>query len=356
MTLPLDILKELERLLAAQTAGELTDAEFEQLAALLRQSPEARNIYVAHLMLEAQLEQEHLPPLTVPALQSTPHAPREAGHQQSTPHAPREAGHHAERDGYYATWVRDVAHEYSRQPLAVAILLLTMVFGGILAWNLSHLPSPQPIAQQSADKSPIPNPKSEISPPPIPNPQSTIRNPIVARLDRTKDATWDEAARPSGNELRAGQRLILKEGLAQIVFDSGATVVLEGPAELELGTRNAERGTRNVPTSNFQLSTSPNSCSLTLGKLFARVPKQAHGFTVHTPTLKIVDLGTEFAVEVGSRRSEVGMGNVKTPTSDLRPPTSTEVHVLRGEVSVQPAADSLTQASPIPPTSDLRPC
>ena len=77
MTLPLDILKELERLLAAQTAGELTDAEFEQLAALLRQSPEARNIYVAHLMLEAQLEQEHLPPLTVPALQSTPHAPRE---------------------------------------------------------------------------------------------------------------------------------------------------------------------------------------------------------------------------------------------------------------------------------------
>jgi sugar lactone lactonase YvrE len=62
-----------------------------------------------------------------------------------------------------------------------------------------------------------------------------------------------------------------------------------------------------------------------------------------------VDLGTEFAVEVksdfGSRKSAQAASN---PTSDLRPPTSTEVHVLQGEVSVQPATSLQS------PTSDVR--
>ena len=246
--------------------------------------------------------------------------------------------------------LRGLIQEFARQPLAVAILLLVMISGGVLIWQLATS-LPTPVVQQT----PPPGITAEVQPKNI-LPPSQRANRIVARLTRTSHATWQQAEQPAnGAPLQANQKLLLKQGLAEIEFSTGAIVVLEGPAELELGTRSAERETRNVPTSNFQLSTSPNSCSLTLGKLYARVPEQAHGFTVHTPTMTVVDLGTEFAVEVGSRGSEVGMGNVKTPTSDLRPPTSTEVHVLRGEVSVQPAAHTLNQASPIPPTSDLRP-
>jgi hypothetical protein len=53
----------------------------------------------------------------------------------------------------------------------------------------------------------------------------------VARITGSKQCQWangDPSARP-GNFLRKGQRLELAQGYAEITFDSGAQVVLEGP-------------------------------------------------------------------------------------------------------------------------------
>ncbi len=118
----------------------------------------------------------------------------------------------------------------------------------------------------------------------------------VALLNRVVDAQWappQESPR-SGAPLEPG-RLKLVSGLAQIVFYSGARVVIEGPAELEL--------------------ISPAEAVCTNGRLLAEVPPQARGFRIRTPRLDITDLGTVFGTMVRTNL--------------------TELHVFQGQVEIQ---------------------
>lgn len=88
---------------------------------------------------------------------------------------------------------------------------------------------------------------------------------------------------------------VLQSGLVQLEFLSGANVIIEGPAELDL------KSTKLIVCHR--------------GKLRVRVPQQAKGFSVDTPHYRAVDLGTEFGVSVED-------GN------------ATEVHVFQGEVEL----------------------
>jgi hypothetical protein len=101
----------------------------------------------------------------------------------------------------------------------------------------------------------------------------------VATLADGKACKWDGGTLPTevGARLTAG-RLRLAEGVARVVFDGGAEVTVEGPADLEL--------------------VSPHACVLHNGRLVARVPPPAVGFTVDTPTAVLKDLGTEFGAHV----------------------------------------------------------
>jgi len=168
---------------------------------------------------------------------------------------------------------------------------------------------------------------------------------VVARLVEATGAQWDPAFAPTGNDLTAAQRLKLQSGTAEITFSTGARVVLEAPADFTVGRADAKSEIRN-PKSEIS-----NSCFLALGKLTANVPQSAKGFTVETPTGRATDLGTQFGVfvrsEVGGHRGAavVGKSDGKEPTSDLRLPTSTEVHVFQGQVEV---ADSESPKSEIP--------
>ena len=89
----------------------------------------------------------------------------------------------------------------------------------------------------------------------------------------------------------------LDEGLVQITFESGVEVVIEAPASFEIHR--------------------PDLIILNEGRLAANVTPEGVGFTVGTPDAEVVDYGTEFAVEVVGQHSS-------------------EVHVFRGEVEVQP--------------------
>src|SRR6185503_2943056 len=119
------------------------------------------------------------------------------------------------------------------------------------------------------------------------------------------DAQWnqrDEAPR-LGAPLEPGW-LRLKSGLAQIVFYSGARVVIEGPTEFQL--------------------ISPNESLCRSGKLTAEVPPEARGFRVGTPQMNVTDLGTSFGVDVKDRR--------------------TELHVFKGTVEFQPTGSKVRQS------------
>src|SRR5262249_25951190 len=98
-------------------------------------------------------------------------------------------------------------------------------------------------------------------------------------------ARWEGDGPRAGAALAPGW-LRLRSGLAHIEFYSGATVILEAPAELKLVSRTEAYCAR--------------------GKLRATVPPHAQGFTVGTPKLKLVDRGTEFGVHIGEEaRAEV---------------------------------------------------
>lgn len=106
------------------------------------------------------------------------------------------------------------------------------------------------------------------------------RTEVVAQLLRTLDANWaEENPKPEEKaDLRSGQHLDLHSGLAEIVFQSGTRLILDGPATIDL--RDAD------------------GAFLHNGRLTARVPPEARGFTVGTPSVTVTDLGTEFGVMV----------------------------------------------------------
>lgn len=96
--------------------------------------------------------------------------------------------------------------------------------------------------------------------------------------------------------------LTIPGGLARIEFFSGATLLLEGPAALDI--RSAwEAACRS-------------------GRARVRVPPPAQGFKLQAPGMMLVDLGTEFGVSV----DELG---------------AAEVHVFEGGVEAYPEAEKM---------------
>ncbi len=135
----------------------------------------------------------------------------------------------------------------------------------------------------------------------------------VARIVALHECEWGQ--RPlRGGELLAGDVLDLRSGLAEIRFSSGATVILEGPVHFTCDQA--------------------NSGTLTHGKLAARIDEpRAKGFTVQTPHASIVDLGTEFAVEVdddGGADVHVFEGTVEAVRGDRSDPAGRQT-IRRGQ-------------------------
>ncbi len=102
----------------------------------------------------------------------------------------------------------------------------------------------------------------------------------------------------SGHQIVSGQRVPddgvnLLHGLVEVRMQSGALVVVHGPARLHFP--------------------SPRQIRLAHGNIVVRVPHTIAGFTVKTKSANIVDLGTEFGVAVTSRKptsAEVFKGHV----------------------------------------------
>jgi hypothetical protein len=126
--------------------------------------------------------------------------------------------------------------------------------------------------------------------------------------DVTQQSPHDSSSQASDSLVHPGERHKLTSGRIEQQLERGAWLVIEGAADWSVE--------------------GDNSISLRVGKVIARVPNQAIGFTIETPTAKVVDLGTEFGVEV----SESG---------------STEVQVLKGKVRLQPGENekNASQAS-----------
>jgi hypothetical protein len=88
-----------------------------------------------------------------------------------------------------------------------------------------------------------------------------------------------------GAPLQAGQRVELKKGFAEITFDSGAQVTLEGPASLVVS--------------------SPWDASLEHGTANACVPEEAEGFRLSHDTVELVNSSAELSMTADDSGTEV---------------------------------------------------
>jgi FecR protein len=120
--------------------------------------------------------------------------------------------------------------------------------------------------------------------PPIPS--SAAGKPAAANIAWLVNAQYCRWAGPEqtpGRDMSRGKMLRLERGLAEIEFERGARVILQGPVGIELVSASCAR--------------------LLHGTLTARVSEGARGFTILSPHGKVVDLGTEFGLSVDERGS-----------------------------------------------------
>lgn len=116
-------------------------------------------------------------------------------------------------------------------------------------------------------------------------------------LAEESNAVWGSEEIDRGELLPQGA-LHLKQGIAQLELFSGVTVILEGDSKFELH--------------------SAMEMTVRSGKMRAVVPPPARGFRVKTSTGDVVDLGTEFALDVSDDHADL--------------------HVLDGEVEWHPSS------------------
>ena len=257
--------KELHRLFSAKADGTLTEAEHASLCALLHRSAAARASWFAFGDAEAAL---------------LAWAQREATTRSLTPARPA-AGDSPSAD-------RPPQH---RARVYFSILAAGLVLGLAALAGISNLT------------------RNILNPATATDSRAESTTPSVALLSRGVNMRWKEGSTaPSPHSPLAPGVLRLESGVAEIEFFHGARLCMEGPAEIQL------------------ISTGEAFCRS--GRFRAHVPPQARGFTLRTPTGHIVDLGTDFGL-------------------DLNAP-SPEVHVFQGEVELhRPTAQMQTLTSGI---------
>ena len=254
-------------LLHALREEQLTDEQGQRVNELVKRDEATRRFYVDHLLINAALRWSHLN--FDPAQVNLPsHAAK-----STDVVAPSDAS-------LLGVVLRHLPHGIS--PVLFSTLAVAAAFYGLfvgIAWNLR---SGEPLG--IADQEGL----------------------VVARVSDATDVRWspDTIARKTDSPVHAGDPFKIDSGLVELELQRGAKLVVEGPAEWSID--------------------GDNGATLHRGKLVARVPRRAVGFTIQTPASSVVDLGTEFALQVDDKGA-------------------TEVQVLDGKVVLKPSNTKSTQ-------------
>jgi len=245
--------EKLQSLIDDALEGTISEADFLQLEAELSVDPVARREYYDRVLLSTLLEAE--------AATQREHA---SDPDRVTTDIPS----------------RNWRLAFAAMAAVCASLLLVIAWQG----QAQITPNGPPLAYDAAVNVPgtIPSDKEQQS-------------SGFAILSGQADAVWGDTVLATGGIVPPGE-VRLESGLAQFELFSGVTLVIEGEAQFSI--------------------LSPMEVAVASGKVRARVPEPAQGFRLLTAAGEVVDLGTEFAVNVSADQSEV--------------------HVLDGEVEWYP--------------------
>lgn len=245
--------------------GTVTDADSQELDALLRRlGPEGvQTVLVAssmHLQLKRQAAISHLFQQTMRAIDDSPSHAANSHAVGAGARQPRPANNRR-----LSSW----------RSLAIAASLLLAVGLSFATWP--DLPDSHPRAPRL----------TKLLRPSRP----------VASVVSVNNAVWAEGnGREVGSTIQENDRLELLFGSAQVSMACGADILLQAPCSVTLVAEDLAR--------------------LESGKLTAQAAKWATGFSVEASDLKIVDLGTRFALSADH--------------------AGVEAHVLEGSVLAEP--------------------
>jgi hypothetical protein len=227
---------------------------------LLRDNPEAQDLYLAYMGVQAQLHLDYgsgASPVGMPGGSSMPlglppgmdPSGIDGLGSDSPPGADRASWPESPRSLAWA-----IGGGLAAAALAVAL--------AAVSWSGGRRPAQAP-ALTKGQKPPRVAPAGGFA--------------IVAKLD---DVRWERAGglQPSEGDVLAEGRLGLRSGRVTLAFLNGVMLTLEGPADLEL------------------VSMERVFCHR--GKIRTHVPPGAEGFVVSSPGSYVVDLGTEFGLNV----------------------------------------------------------
>ncbi|MCE9554021.1 MAG: FecR family protein [Planctomycetes bacterium] len=292
-------------LVDAVCAGALTQADLRELDALLLDDEPARDFYMAYCRMHAELafRLRSQAAVTAAVLSAPSAKPSRNTSERAT-----------QRDSpiFAQQKLGQSSFTFHISALAAVVAFIAI---GILAYSFWSSPAVLPV----------------------------VHHTPAAKIANLTDAKWAGVSSQAGDTLLAGQQLLLQSGSAEITFNNQARVIVSGPAELTI--------------------VDAAGCRLATGRLTALVPDAAKGFKVHTLSGTVTDLGTEFGVYVNSgaedpravqeEEQQPGGG----PQLDGTQPPVTEVHVFKGQVDITRSevgsgkSDLIAQT----PTSDLRP-
>lgn len=233
---------ELESLLFDWEAGSLDDAGIERVRELLRGSQDARDAYAQYQAVSAALKLESDAGLGPEAL--------------SLPS--------------FATKTQHSTRSWGKTTFVISAGLILALAARILFLEFANT---QPAVTNIAAG----NDRADSA-------EATSTG--IALLTRLIDVEWaaNQSSMEIGDALEPG-RLAIESGYVQVEFFCGATVVLEGPAVLDLKT--------------------PTLARVLKGRLRAQVPPAARGFSLEVDDMTVVDLGTEFGLSVTAEGSDV---------------------------------------------------
>ncbi|MGA0845257.1 MAG: hypothetical protein ACO3RV_01850 [Luteolibacter sp.] len=133
---------------------------------------------------------------------------------------------------------------------------------------------------------------------PAPTESQRVPDAPHAVVSGQQGLVWGAASPDSTSSFGTGRTRHIESGLLELQWRNGARVLLEGPARFAV--------------------TGPLGMRLDFGRLVAKVPPAASGFTIDSREGQIIDIGTEFAVDIADE------------------PAPAEMAVFHGEIRVIP--------------------
>lgn len=225
---------ELRKLIDLCVTGDITPEQHELLQVELKSNPQARAAFREQLDVEAALRTW------------------------------------AAEDESAATVTKRQHSAASRSLLARVMLAfaasVAFIAVGWWMWGLRDGNQPQPIVE-------------------VPGDAGVNRVVYVGTIGAQHDCVWQSDSTVITGGRFSSRKLSLTSGVAELKFDSGTNVILEGPCEFEI----LDVGT----------------AKLLAGNVVVHVTELSDGFVLSTPEATIIDEGTEYAVSLGDESTEV---------------------------------------------------